>query len=394
MYTYKKRNDDMFTQPRSFRQRETRPHRLAQCLAILTFITLLPGTGTAGILWSGDFNEGSFAKYSDDPGRVSIHGVPPYGKPVQYGGQADHHVGNGDLMWLTADSDSENFRHGPRLGNHAVGLHVKSWAGGSVDAQSTDVNTPGDWDGARSDRRRTELRAMTLHYDSKLIPYMTTRWASASIFVPEDWDTENGSGVGVVTWQWKPKLNNGSMSPPISVRIRNGQWQVLLHTNPNENPRSEGWTIHNFEPSLKDSIHYPDPTTSINMLSNLNKGEWTHFIIQLRLDGRLSTEGGTGLLNLWMRHGDGSWAQVLNFFPTPNYGVLFKQSGEDALFGFHVSLYMQNSQVLDLPGPGRTLYYDNVKIGDEHATLADMSHDGSASGSDMAQPRAPDVEVQ
>lgn len=357
-------------------------------------VALFAVAGKAEILWTGDFNDGTFANWWTESDNIQIWGTPPYGRPLQYGGQNSLHVGNGDLMWLTSDSDSDNFRSGPRLGRHALGLHVKSWAGGSVDARSTDTNTQGDWDGSNDTRRRTELRGMGVHYEKKLIPYMTTRWASASIFVPKDWDTQNGSGWGVTTWQWKPQRNNSSMSPPITIRIRNGYWEVLLRTNPNENPSNEGWTKHTFNPSITDSVHYPDAANATRMLANLNTGEWAHFVIQLRMDGRTSLEGGSGFLKLWMRHGDGEWIQVIDFFPTPEYGVLFKQSGDDALLGFHASLYMSNSQVLDLPGPGRTLYYDNVKIGSEQASFTEMSHDASSFEQELSPPRPPPVEVE
>lgn len=364
-------------------------------LVLGTLLAVAPGIGTTEILWSGDFDDGNLLKWNHyDPNPMEIWGIPRYGTAVQYGGQHSSFVGNGDLIWLTADENVGNFRKGPRLGKHALGLHVKSWNGGSVDAQSTDAKTPGDWDGSVSTRRRTELRGMPLHFQNNLVPYMTTRWASASIFLPSDWDSVNGSGWGPVTWQWKPQKHGSAMSGPIELSVRNGYWEFRLRRNKEEDPKDSGWNSIIFNPSLRSSEFYPNASESTAALGNLNKGAWTHFVMQLRLDGRTNKEGGTGFIRLWMRHGDAAWVHVVDYYPTEEYGVLFKQSGDGTNWGFHASLYMENKQVLDLPGPGRTLFYDNLKIGSENATFADMSHDGASPGSEGMPPQAPVISVE
>ena len=370
--------------------------RLAQHRVALAFLLVfVPGIGTTEILWSGDFDDGNFLKWNVyDPDPIEIWGTPPYGRPKQYGGQHPGSVGNGDLMWLTADTDTGNFRAGPRLGKHSLGLHVKSYAGGSVDATSTDIGVVGDYDGSNTTRRRTELRGLSLHYQNNWVPYGETRWASASTFIPSDWDTKNGGGWMAI-WQWKQ--NPARTSPPVNVTVTGEHWEFTLRRSSVENPLDNThaqWSSLRFTPSqITSSPFYPDDAASVAMLSNLNKGGWTHFVIQLHFDGRTSTEGGVGFIKLWMRHNDGPWVQVVDYYPTPEYGVLFPQSGDRTNWGFQASLYMDNKQVLNLPGPGRTLYYDNLKIGSEKATFEMMSHDGSSPGMRQAPPEAPKAEV-
>ena len=88
----------------------------------------------AEILWSGDFDSGTFEIHHDDPKSITFWGVPEYGRPSQYGGQS--HVGNGDLIWLTSEDGADPFKVGPRRGNnpHSLALFVKSAAGGGVEA--------------------------------------------------------------------------------------------------------------------------------------------------------------------------------------------------------------------------------------------------------------------
>ena len=94
-----------------------------------------------------------------------------------------------------------------------------------------------------------------------------------------------------------------------------------------------------------------------------------------------------------MRHGVGSWVEVIHVYPTPEYGVTHPQS-EEGRWGFQTTMYMENGQVLNLSGPGRTAYFDNIKIGSENATFEMMSNDGSAPGTGAAPPAAPRAEVQ
>ena len=102
---------------------------------LLTMLVAAPQVAMAELLWSGDFNNGTFSSTAVNPNSITFHGTPAYGRPVQYGGQHDLHVGNGELMWLTAATTGSGYKAGPRRGNnpHALALFVKSQAGGGME---------------------------------------------------------------------------------------------------------------------------------------------------------------------------------------------------------------------------------------------------------------------
>jgi hypothetical protein len=332
------------------------------------------------IVWSGDFDDGDLLKWNHyDPNPIEIFGTPRYGGPAGDVGQNSLWFGNGDRRWLTAGTAGGAFKVGPRLNQHAIGMRVKSTAGGSVNATSTDPSVVGDYDGSVTTRRRTELRGMTLLWNNNYIPKETTRWVSCSIYIPSDWDN-SGSGWGPILLQFK-STPGSDMTPPVAIENGGGVWRfrVLRSNNLDQGGTSPsvdwpGGLV--FSPSLTSSPFYPNNAASVAALSNLNKGDWTHFMLKLHFDGRKSTEGGVGFVRLWMRAGSGSWVEVVHVVPDASYGVTHPQSATGR-WGFQASLYMDNNQVLGLAGPGRTLYYDNIKIGDEDCSFSQMSHDGS-----------------
>lgn len=365
-------------------------------LALAIYLGLVPGIGTSEILWSGDFDDGDLENWNwYAPNPIEIWGTPRYGGPGGDIGQHSQWLGNGDLMWLTAAATSGAFKEGPVLPgrNHSLGLHVKSYAGGSVDGTSTSPDLVGDYDGSVTTRRRTELRGLTLHWNNNYVPYQTTRWASLSVYLPTDWNTRPSASWGPKLWTWK-SYPGPDMSEPVGLETHGNAWGFVVarSTILDHGGYGEGWNRTFFRPTMSSSPFYPDDAASVAALSNLNLGGWTHFVMQMHFDGRKSTEGGQGFIRLWMRAGAGPWVEVVHIYATPEYGVTHPQS-EDGRWGFQAALYMHNSEVLDLPEDGRTAYYDNIKIGSEKATFEMMSHDGSSPGKSQVSPKAPRVEV-
>lgn len=389
--------------------------RAPRILHVICFVavTALPVATSAEILWSGDFENGTLGNHAVDPSNITLHGTPPYGRALQYGGQPKSHVGNGDLMWLTDGQSSGAFKRGPRRGNnsHSLALFVKSKAGGGIES----LEDPTDCDGGSTktcNRRRTELRSWTRHWEANLMPQMSERWGSVSIFVPNDYDTTSPtSGFSPLVWQWKTQANHSTAGgPPFAISIEDGAWRIRHRWDEQDPPTNDSpwqWAFQ-FTPNYPNAKDwpdglkfFPDEAASKAALANLNKGGWTDFVVHVRLDGMEPSKGGQGFLDLWMRSDSGSWIHALSIFAskttrggmTFEHGIMYKGNGEKARYGFVPTLYMGRDQVWNLPGPGRLLYFDNMKIGSERASFSDMSHDGSSPGSPPAQgdaaPKAP-----
>ncbi len=381
--------------------------RIATVL-VAAMLFAAPGIGAAETIWSGDYSTGDFMQWhkADDRTTVTFSAVPKYGRPVQYGGQASDHVGNGDLLSLVAATertvDGVHYPKGPTRGSeYAAKFTVKS---------SRNASEPRDCDFGVCDRRRSELTVQsTLPDVYDALAYRSERWISVSHFLPADWD-DSGSGWGVIVFQIKPKNDGGGVGPCIAIGATDGHWEV-----------EHSWTdIKNYNDWIpwRQAVEYsptfpaegsesgdllsdfPDVNASRAALADLNKGGWTDWVFHVVFDARGSEDGGQGLLELWKRAGDGAWVKVLHIEPrkvtvsdeTYDRGVCYNSP---AGFGIKAGMYMDKTQVWNL-GSDRVLYNANIKVGDASTRFAAMSPDGSSPGDVMvvdeeakAPPKAP-----
>lgn len=360
---------------------------------VSAYSTAVSGTtlvNSASVIWRGDFSTGNFKQWhtDTDANAVTFWQIPEYGRPIQWGGQLDGHVGDGSLLTLVTNPT--------RGAAYSAKFTVKNSANGSEPADA-DFPFPTIW------RRRTELTVQqTLPYFYNAIPYQTERWASVSMFVPAGWDN-GGTGFGPLLFQIKP-LNEGPTGSGacFAIGLDRGQyWRVyhvwsptvdnhgglpwqyeFFYTGDYEGggpyPRSDFWPD-----GLAD---YPNVAASQAALASVLKGGWTDWVINFNFDARTAAAGGVGFLKLWKREGSGPWVQVLYIQPrtTDRGGMVFAHGvGFNAPagatpggFGIKTGLYMDKNQVWDLSA-NREAYIGNVKVANASATFGVLSHDGS-----------------
>lgn len=407
------------------------PKIATSLLALLLIAT--PGVSVSDIIWSGDFSTGDFRQYPvyNSSKEVRFPSIPDYGRPIQYGGQHEWHVGNGELLSLVSvDGRSVGgikYPAGPtRGGPYSAKFTVKSQSGGGKE--------PADCDPRGSDnctRRRSQLNMQATHPDMfNAIPHMGERWVSFSVFLDKDWPNLSQSGFNPVLLGIKQRVDSYAKSGLLSLGIENNAWDIKHRWNHASNPSdSKQWipgqtTSHPWEFGMfysgnydgqpyprRDNwpdglVDFPDVAKSHAALQSLNVGGWTDWVLHWKQDHRGSREGGTGFLRVWKREDSGPWIEVLHIRPkkTTRGGITFDHgigynlsafSGSSAGSGTIIGAYMGKNAVWDSP-TNRVLYVANHKIGSARASFSQMSHDGSAPGfiDDAAAPKPPVVTVQ
>jgi hypothetical protein len=332
--------------------------------------------------------------------------MPAYGRPIQYGLQNPVHIGNGELCSLVSIDgrtvNGINYPQGPTRGSspYAVKLTVKSLAGGGLEPDDCDI-------GGICTRRRTSLNMQAAHSNYyNALPYQTTRWWSMSVYLPEDHVTDQarwgGPGMHV-----KPRneASGPGNSPAFAITAQGNSWHIV-HRWDDRYPIPDlteipYWQWGQYTMDLVSENHvpfpdtnfvpdllgdYPDVAASQAALADLNLGGWTDWVVQWHPDARSAPDGGAGFINVWKRAGDGPWIHVLNIVPRRiNYGGNIYDRGigynapattNNGGYGLKMQTYIDKSAIWDDP-VNMVAYYANVKIGDENATFADMSPDGS-----------------
>jgi hypothetical protein len=365
----------------------------------------------AEIIWSGDYETGNFMQWHkpDTKDVAAFFAMPAatrYGAPIEQNllpGQSYQHQGDGS--WASVVTSPV------RNGSYAGRFTVKNSVNGS-EPEDCDVKDV-------CHRRRTELTAQTMLPDFyNGLPYMSERWMSVSIFLPEDWDSQNGTGWGPHVFQVKPR-NESGLSPIIAIEVRPSGWRIWHRWSDVENPSRENipWQqamYYDSEyPALDGSdsgadlrADFPDQQSAQAALANLNKGGWTDWIFHIRFDARGASDGGQGFLTVWKRADDQEWIRIVKIEPrvisrgdlTFDRGIGYNSppmGDNNGGFGIKAGLYMEKTQVWDLPA-NRVVYNDNIKVGDASTSFSEMSPDGSSPGTSPAvepPPKAPPLEV-
>lgn len=375
----------------------------AAAVAIAATLAAIPSLGVAEILWSGDYRGGDFRQWHkwDDQNTVTFHMIPDYGRPIQYGGQASSHVGNGDLLSLVSKTqrtvDGIFYPEGPTRGRseYAAKFRVKNSKSGSE---------PADCDDGVCKRRRTELTVQaTLPAFYNALDYKSDRWISISHFLPENWE-DAGSGSGVQVFQIKPRKDGGGIGACIGIEAVNGHWEVehswtdILDYR-DQIPYQQAPKYSPTYPVAGDVSgdllgDFPDVSASRAALKDLNKGGWTDWVFHVVFDARGSLAGGQGLLEVWKRAGSGPWVKVLHIVPkvvtvsglTYDRGICYNSPDG---FGIKAGMYMSKGQVWNLERD-RVLYNANIKVGSASTPFSTMSPDGSEPGEAVAGDPVPE----
>lgn len=356
--------------------------RVAGKLSLAAAVAL-PSAATADIIWDGNFDQQDFRNYhtSSDRKEVKFHLVPEYGRPPQYGFQAPDHVGNGELLSLVD--------YPTRGGKYAAKFTIKS-----------NGAEPADCDPATGcDRRRSFLQMTSTfldYYDA--IPQGEERWISFSVFVPSDFDV-SGDGFGPIIWGSKSSLENKPGA--FGLELDTNGWNLIHRYYSGEmhergvDAREAWWLSAEYSKSFPSAadwpqglVDFPDTAASRAALGNVNRGGWTDFVWHFKtdIDG---FEQNNGFLDVYMRADSGTWVHVLQVRPMKDLArdadwvnsaperVYDRGIGQYGPGGYtsQIGLYMSKSR---LNGHDLTIYVGNHKVGDEDATFADMSPDGSS----------------
>jgi hypothetical protein len=365
---------------------------------VLALATFTSGAASADLVWDGNFNDHNFIKYHQpyDPYVVGFHLIPQYGRPPQYGYQPEpRHVGNGELLSLVD--------YPTRGSNYSAKFVVKSQAGGGIE--------PADCDPALAcETRRANLQMTETFYDYyDAIPQGSERWVSISFFIPENFDS-TGSGFGPVVWGSKanPEVRPGAFG----ITAEDNEWQFIHRyygrdaKAQNYSFGSQWWIVDKYGSSFPASgdghlVDLPDVSASRAAFANLNRGGWTDWVMHFRTDLD-DFENNSGFLDVYMRADSGKWVHVVALRPVEDFArkTSWKTTDRNRLYdrgvgqvgpgGYtsQMGLYMDKGRVWG-KDQNMVIYMDNHKVGDDNATFAEMSHDGSSPGKPAQQIESP-----
>lgn len=355
---------------------------------ISTTLTATAGGGTASedhMVWAGDFRDGNFLQWHtvSDPNTVLFFQMPPYGRPIQYGGQAQ--TGNGDLAELVRSSASGIYAQGPTRGNsdYSVQFTVKS---------PNNETEPDDCDGGSNcSQRRSQITmqsAMEPNYGA--LCYLCERWIGFSIYLEADQHFGGGS-FGPQFWEVKPR-QDGGMGDVFGIGLNNtggGSWSISHNWASGEPsgfpPAAQQMRYRVDYPTSGDwpdgLDHFPNASSQA-ALGDVNLGGWTDWVIHVKFDDKGSGAGGTGILDMWKRNEGGSWVKVLEIRPgsttrggsTFNHGIAVGAAGG---FGPKIGPYMSSSEMSGETS-NMVINIANFRIFDENASFTDATPDGSS----------------
>ena len=168
--------------------------------------------------------------------------------------------------------------------------------------------------------------------------YLSERWYGFSIYVPSNWVNYSDGWLGLFDIHG----NNGN-GQPISLHINGGQWQIFSYT-----------------PHAGNVKQWVGSTGG-------DKGKWTDWVFHIKFDDR---SNGNGFLEAW-KNGN----KVLDY-----RGRIGDTSSDPYMkIGPQISPSKYYCP--------RTVYYDNIRIGNQNSSLSEMSSGGG--GTAQSPPSAP-----
>lgn len=368
-------------------------NRLVALLAILLLAAPLSAQSN-NIIWSGSFETGDILQWHHHERHDLpwIWGIPEYCRPEGY---PDVFGGDGSCLSL----DSNRVRHG----EYSAKFTIKNALNGEE---------PRDCDNGNCDRRRSQLSAFrTLPEVYNVLPYLSERWISFSVYLPDNWQP-TGGGWGPVLFGIKPLTNGDQLSGIANVHLEKDSWEIHHRWSPVVNPSSSDvpWQYQMFyrkdypviggNPRWDDGVaDFPNPDVSRQALASVNRGGWTDWVLHIKFDARGSSQGGSGFMRYYKREDDGPWIKVVDIAPrriergglTFDRGIGYNSppTNNNGGFGIGIGTYMAKSQVWNAPN-NLSLNFDNIRIGNQSASLSEMEPNGapgSAGGSDGTESR-------
>lgn len=163
------------------------------------------------------------------------------------------------------------------------------------------------------------------------------RWYGFSIFIPEDYQTDDQSEIFA---QWHDAAPVSLIrSPPVSLHLYRGQWRIALY-----------WGAQKFTTKLTASKKLID-------MGAFERNKWTDFVFHIKF-----SYTDNGILEVWK---DGK--QLVNYV-----GPNFYNDDNGPYFKIGLYKYPWNSGK-NLPQSNKVFYIDDVAIGNEKATYADVA---------------------
>ena len=368
---------------------------------ILALIALCcPAVTYAEVIWSGDFSTGDFTQWPSTDGNLRFSLVGEYGRPPAYSDNvASGHTGDGTLLSLVAKTartvnipgvGNVSYAQGPTRGTSDFSARMRV-------PRLANSTEPADCPYGDCTIRRTDLQGEGIwgHQNLHLLPHMSTRWISFSIYLDANFSVNSaGGGFGPSFFGIKAQgssplggyfgltLDGPSATWRVVHRwtdVENPDswdylpwWQQMAYTRDEPSPTGSNW---------QDERDFPNPSASRAALDSVNKGGWTDWIIYVKHDYRTEANEGQGRFRLWKREDSGAWIEVLDIRPKTTtrggrtfahgIGFNFPERG----YGSNMGLYMSKTKTE--VANDMISYLANVKVGGENATFAELSPDGS-----------------
>ncbi|BAC92206.1 polysaccharide lyase [Gloeobacter violaceus] len=190
-----------------------------------------------------------------------------------------------------------------------------------------------------SSSRRAELRLGTVKADS-------SRWYAFSVYLPVDWETDEDSYDIIAQWHDSPDFDLGETwrSPALNLQVAAGNWKINRRWDPN--------------PVTYDNTPGPGGGTESIGLGPYSKGVWTDWVLHVNW----SYED-NGVLEVWK-----NGVLVLAREGPNTYN---DQTGPYLKLGIYKPDWKYDPA--ESTTSSRTLYIDEVRIGNSKATYEEVS---------------------
>lgn len=208
---------------------------------------------------------------------------------------------------------------------------------------------------------RQELTNIGVENGTKTFDFGKIYWIGLSVFIPQDFNTETTLGDIVMQMHGTPDSGEDYRNPPLALKVEGNQWEMTLLGDPR-----------------MTSVNRQYMNSARLRLGAVEKGKWVRFVTQFRVDW-----SSTGFVKVFR---DGN--QVANY----NGPVFFNDRVGPYL---KVGLYRPawRADAADWGAPAthdkiyrRSLYLDDLRVGDGMSTLAEMNGGAPGAGSGTSTP--------